>query len=1137
MTEFAATEVGAEDSSHSNNIVLTKLRQFPFQDSSLVTRVCISPDSQILAVSVSSADSDSQELFLLYHSPPDVTTCQTPSLEAPAVMKSLAVCSAHSHLWLTPSGPASWCRGRNILVVLTTPGSDASLLWIEVAVGSDQGLSLLTLSSLSFSDLRELLARDERSAPILSTHSMCADQLSIRLLECKHDDLLLAADPCFLLVLSISSDVPTDPELPSSQDSPHISTLLPLLPPTEPLPSLPLDSPLPPGTLSAVNIRAPILLLLYTSGIIRLYRLPSGAPVGALSLPLYLQCCLSEDTEPGEADCLSPPYLCCSAHPHLEYIAIANKDNYVIVLYIRRYLAMFPSHLNFSLAGQQPPVPQGGQGSVGPLQSEESLLREARSSQTPRVSPLWRRRLRQLRERPPVPSSSEKTAPDNPFSSNFSHEILSPAPPDCCCWFSSPPPTDGLRVLAISCDTSAITLHYTASDVTLSHIAVFHLTTGERHHTPLSLPALPIHTHGQASDRLLLLLQAGWEVCPVAGLSRQALLAGVLAHCDAAAAELLCQSNSWQQSLLPLSVLRESLAHRQLDTVCFYLRMRRTREGELELVAAAGDEWNGLDSMQQTIETLYGALRGSDKDSYEAQFSSQVLHLSHKFLLFLLVRLCSGQEAAQESVARELARFRQFMQTDNTTPGPLDGGEFPPDRQEPPEPPTPVEWRHMRKSDIIRDALDKHSLPLAQGYLLARLEDQAESLSGPDKPSDLSRRSSEISWRGVRQLVLHLAYQCLGREDVSRCEQRLSVVGPSVPDMLRHLAMHTTSRSVRSSLFSELRSRGDLDTQQQDLFEFLHALEHTYPSHCYKQSLSFLKKSHKDAPSPTDFPAFPPSRDMPPVSSLSDQWRTGELEDLCPESFGASKPLTPAQPPAKRNAHYFVGAYSWLEGLGAQGRELLLAEGFFLKNELELEQCSLLLSPHAPVLLYTVSQLGLRAAGHAATLPPSAPVDTLLKQAASATPATRRLLRRSLTAAGLAPSPPSDTPSLLATVRQEASEACLLLSQSPSLRGAGGQLEGLLSELSRHAAAEGCASYLSLSLEDLRGQQEAAVRGFMSRVCEEGAERVPVWIKMLVLSKQLSALDSKEPAFRAAIFQYSLCNARYVLLLLLLYIR
>ena len=1156
MTEVATTDFGVGDSPDLNNIVLTKLRQFPFQDASLVTRVCISPDSQILAVSVSCEDRDTQELFLLYHTPSDTSTCHTPSFEPPASMRSLAVCNAHSHLWLTASGPGSWCRGRNILVVLTAAGPDASLLWIEVTAGPDQGLTLLTLFSLSFPDLRALIAEDKRSAAVLS---VSVEQLSIRLIECKHEEVLLVADPCCLLLVSVSSEQQTDSELPSSQNSPRLSSLLPLHPHIDPCPHPPLDTPVVPGTLCSVNIRGPILLLLYTSGLIHLYRLPSGATLGTLSLSDYLQCSLSEDTDPGESDCLSPPYVCFSTHPHLEYIAVANQDNYVIVLYLRRYVALFPSHLNLNLAGLQTPItPDSIETPVSHL-LEDTLLRESHS-QTARLcsdSPLWKRRLRRLRghasysategildtrHTPPISphvgdnNTHEQNLPDNPFSSNFTHEI--PSPPCLgCTWFSSPPATDRLRVLAISCDCTAVTLHYTADDVTLSHISVFSLETGERRSTELSRPSLPIHTHSHTSDRLLLVLQEGWELCPVAGLSRQSLLAGILAHCDAAAAELLCQNNGWQQSLLPLSVLRESLAHRQLDSVCFYLRMRRTRDGELELVGGTGsEERNGLpmplDSIKLTIDTLYGTLRGSTKDSYEAQFSSQVLHLSHKFVLFLLVRLCSGSaedRQQEDSIARELARFRQFMQTDNITPGICDGTDFPPDRQEVLEPLTPVEWRHMRKSDIIRDALDRQSLPLAQSYLHSRLEEQMQSHGGPDKPLDLMRRSAEISWGGVRQLVLHLAYQCLGREDLSRCEQRLSVVGPSVPDMLRYLATHTTSRPVRSSLFSELRTRGSIDAKQQELFEFLQALEHTYASPSYKQTLSFLKKSSKEEAKPSDFPSYPAFKDMPPAASLSDQWSPGELEDLCPEFFGASKPLLPSQSPDKRNSHYFAGSYTWLWGVGQRERDLLLMEGFYLKKEHHSQQCKLLLSPHAPVLLYTASQLGLRAATHVATLANSDSVDLLLEEAASATRATRRLLRTALTASGVAPVPPAEPQVLLAKVFQEASEGGLLLSKTPSLRGAEGALEGFLLELSRYSAAEGSASFLSLSLEDLRAGYKLPVTGFMSRLSREGEDqvRVPVWIKMLVLSKQLTAVDSKDPAFNAALFQYSLSNARY----------
>ena len=1152
MTEVAATDIGVEES----HLVLTKLRQFSFQDTSLVTRVCISPDSQILAVSVSSEDRTSQELLLLYHASPDTAACRTPSIEVPASMKSLAVCSAHSHLWLTPSGPASWCRDRNILVVLTAPGPDASLLWIEVSAGSDQGLSLLTLSSLSFPDLRTLIAEDKRSLPILSADSVSVDQLEIRLVDCKHDEVLLIADPSIILLISISSDQ-TDLELPSSQTSPLLSTLLPLRLQSPSCPPQSLNTPpVAPGTLSGVSIRGPILLLLYTSGIISLHRLPSGSNLGTLSLPDYLQCCLSEETEPGEADCLSPPYVCFSAHPHLEYIAVSNRENYVIILYLRRYVALFPSHLNLALAGQQSPAAAEAQAAPAAEQREESLLRESRCQSRLSESPLWKRRLKRLRGAHPAPNplletsdtpdtrlappldssreSREQNPPDNPFSSNFTHEIPSP-PCRGCTWFSSPPATRGLCVLAISCDSSSITLHYSPADVTLSHISVFYLATGERHSAELSPPSLPIHTHSNSSDRLLLLLQEGWEVCPVAGLSRQSLLAGTLAHCDAAAAELLCQHNGWQQSLLPLSVLRESLAHRQLDSVCFYLRMRRTREGELELVGGTGrEEKNGLpmslDSIKLTIDILYGALRGASKDSYEAQFSSQVLHLSHKFLLFLLVRLCASAAGQQEDcIARELARFRQFMQTDSATPGVCEGTEFPPDRHEASEPPTPVEWRHMRKSDIIRDALDKQNLPLAQGYLHSRLEEQ-------DKPLDRRRRSADISWGGVRQLVLHLAYQCLGREDLSRCEQRLSVVGPSVPDMLCHLATHTTSRSVRASLFGELRARGDIDPEQQELFELLQALEHIYASHSYKQTLSFLKKSDKGAPTPGDFSALPAFRDMPPASALSEQWRTGELEELCPEFFGASKPLAPAQPPGKRDFHYFAGSISWLRGLRQQEKDLLLMEGFYLKREHSSEQCQLLLPPHAPALLYTASQLGLRAARHVATLASSDSVELLLETAASATRATRRLLRRALSSAGLSPRPPADTPVLLATVFRKASEGPLLLSRIPSLMGAEGALEGLLLELCRYAATEGCASFLSLSLADLSAGYELPVKRFLSRVCQEGEDqiRVPVWIQMLVLSKRLTALDSRDPAFNAALFQYSLSNARYIQSALLL---
>ncbi|KAI6651518.1 Spatacsin-like isoform X3 [Oopsacas minuta] len=1175
-------EFGLEAVTTLNNLVLTKLRQFSFPETSKVTRVCVSPDSKILAVTVCSEEY--QELILLYHPIPDPSTCTTPSFDSPTYLESLTVCKVVTHLWLTPNDPNSWCRDRNILVVLTAAESDASILWIEVSAGTEQGVTLLTLFSLSLPDLRTMISEDKRSAPTLSTHPILVDQLSIRLLDCKHDEVLLVADPCFFLLLSISSDIQTDTEsFPSSLTSPILSTLLPLQPLTDIKQSfISLDTNVHPhalGTLSSVNIRGPIMLLLYSNGYILLHRIPSGDIIGTITISEYLQCCISEDTGPGESESLSPPYTCISTHPHIEYIAVANKDNYVIVIYLRRYLMLFPSHLNLNVVVQTSNVSIAGQDTPTsvPTQQEDELLKisQTRSNRFSSDSPLWSRRLKRLRKYSILPSSSdsntvdskhspscssphpkdsnhrlEAQSSDNPFSSNFTHEIPSPSC-DGCTWFSSPPSAEQQRVLAISCESDLITLHYTNDDVRISYICVFNLETGERRFSELSQLSLPIYTYSHASDKLLLLLQDGWGVCPVVGLSRQSLLAGILAHCDASAAELLCQHNGWQQSLLPVSVLRESLAHRQLDSVCFYLRMRRTREGELELVGGTGgEERNGLpmsfDSIKQSIDTLYGTLRGSTKDSYEAQFSSQVLHLSHKFVLFLLIRFSNNLKDEQldinaDYIASELAKFRQFMRVDNVTPGNCEKFEFVSDGNsevtEGTGPPTPVEWRHMRKSDIIRDALDRQCLPLVQSYLHSRLEEQVQSQGGADKatsPLDLRYRSAEISWYGIRQLVLHLAYQCMGREDLSTCKQRLAVVGRSVPDMLRYIATHTSNRFIRGSLYNELKSSGTLGAAELDLFEFLQVLEHTYPSSSYKQTLSYIKKSSSKLPA---FPEYPTFRDMPPSSSLTDLKRTGELDELCPEYFGANKPILSSQSAGKRDSYYFSGSYMWVIAESARDRDLLLMEGFLLKNEHHTQQCSHLLSSHTLLLLYTSSQMGMRAAKQVSSLVKdsqlladlSDSVDILLGEATRATRSTQRLLSTALTSSGVAPSPPTDTPLLTARVFQESSEAHILLSQSPSLKQAEESMDGFMLELSNFAAAEGCASFLCLSIEDLNSSYPVHVSRFMSRVNQENEEKFPVWIKMLALSKQLGSANRTHTEFNRFLFQYSIANARYVL--------
>ena len=1181
-------DVGVEDSPTLNNLVLTKLCQYAFPGSSEVTRVCVSPDSQILAVTISSAEN--QELFLLYHPLSDPSTCSTPLFESHARLESLAVCKASSHLWLTPSDPNSWCRDRNILVVLTAADSDASLLWIEVSVDREQGLKLLTLSSLSIPDLRTLISEDTRSPSILSTHPTPLDQLSIQLYHCKHDQVLLIADPLFILLVSISSMEQTQVEsFPSSLSSPILSTLLPLQPSLDrSLPSTPLDMTLRPsqtlGSLCGVNIRGPILLSMYSNGLILLHRIPSGREIGTITVSDYLQCCVDEETDPGESECLSPPYTSFSTHPHIEYIAVANKENYVILIYLRRYIASFPSHLNLNLITQTSHTVIAGQDTPTPAPShlEEELLKisHTRPSKFSSDSPLWNRRLRQLKTRhidpPPQSNDSESrcsptydhlpnSSPrpkehltdlssqpptDNPFSSNFTDYIPSPSC-DGCTWFSSPVCVDHLRVLSISCQSDLITLHYTEDDVSTSHICVFNLQTGERCSSEFSQPSLPIHTHSHASDKLLLLLQDGWGVCPVVGLSRQNLLAGILSHCDASAAERLCENNGWQQSLLPVSILRESLAHRQLDSVCFYLRMRRTHEGELELVGGTGEEGNNglpmpLDSIRQSIDTLYGNLRGSTKDSYEAQFSSQVLHLSHKFILFLLMRFSNNSthdhtDINTDYIASELAKLRQFMQVDMVTPGVCEKYEFvhqgrKDDVVEGPDPPTPAEWRHMRKSDIIRDALDKQCLPLAQSYLHSRLEEQIQSQGGSDKTStsqDLRYKPSDISWKGIRQLVLHLAYQCLGREDLSTCEQRLAVVGPSVPGMLRYLATHTTSRFVRSSLLNELKASGALTEEELDLFEFIQVLEHTYPSSSYKLSLNYVKKCYKSSPVPATFPEYPTFRDMPPPSSLTGMFQKGELDELCPEYFGSNKPLLSSQSASKRDAHYFTGSYMWLRGEDVHNRDLLLMEGFYLRNDHHSQQCSHLLSPHTLVYFYTNLQLGLKAASQVSTLvKESQPLtavslNVLLEEMKRVTHSTRRLVSTALTSSGIAPPPPADTSQLTARVFREASQAHILFSQSPSLKLAEETMDGFLSELSNFSAAEGCASFLSISLDDLNASYPLSVSRYVTRITsDQGDEsKFPVWIRMLGLSKQLSSTKSE---FNTFMFQYSIYNARYV---------
>ena len=165
-----------------------------------------------------------------------------------------------------------------------------------------------------------------------------------------------------------------------------------------------------------------------------------------------------------------------------------SQENYVIILYLRRYVALFPSNLNLALAGQQSPADAEGQPAPAEEKREESLLRESRCQSRVSESPLWKRRLKRLR---------------------WAHSAPAPL------W---KPPT-----------------RRTPADVTLSHVSVFYLATGERHSAELSPPSLPIHTHSHSSDRC----RRAWEVGPVAGLSRQSLLADTLAHCDAAACSAL----------------------------------------------------------------------------------------------------------------------------------------------------------------------------------------------------------------------------------------------------------------------------------------------------------------------------------------------------------------------------------------------------------------------------------------------------------------------------------------------------------------------------------------------------------------------------------------------------------------------
>ncbi|XP_064396222.1 spatacsin-like isoform X6 [Halichondria panicea] len=438
------------------------------------------------------------------------------------------------------------------------------------------------------------------------------------------------------------------------------------------------------------------------------------------------------------------------------------------------------------------------------------------------------------------------------------------------------------------------------------------------------------------SDQLLYLANSQMLAVTTFDLSQEEFIAKVLMYGSASVAEELCHLNRWDKCSLPVNALETALELRQLDTLAFFLRSRDTgsSEGDGGTQTPTDETTPTLpplppEQLDTVVQLLIGAIRRNYVEEHYCQFASQLLLMTLGFLT-RIIRTQVILEAEEGKTETEHATGGESVVEENSTMfGPsvslmdLTGyidqlRAFLPKAEKSnlstgsagvvgkgAGPMTYVDqalvkaWDKMSTKEVIKDALLKSSLPLAQTYLVHTrtsgndktdgrgftMDSSGFGLSGAVE--DQTVRDGEGHYDGslshMTTVAMGFVVEALDRRDLHTATSLLMQTGTPVAAGLKHICFHTVSRSLRDYLAEELLASSWLLPTEIQALDYLHTLEALYPLQSYDHAHSLYSKHHprKMTFQPTALPAMPGIVSRPtPIPTV------GNLQDVYPETFG-----------------------------------------------------------------------------------------------------------------------------------------------------------------------------------------------------------------------------------------------------------
>ncbi|XP_038076708.1 spatacsin-like [Patiria miniata] len=437
-----------------------------------------------------------------------------------------------------------------------------------------------------------------------------------------------------------------------------------------------------------------------------------------------------------------------------------------------------------------------------------------------------------------------------------------------------------------------------------------------------------------------LLLSNGSIEALAYGVDQETLVNKLMIYSSASLAETVCHLNHWDHYSIPIHALEIGLKQRQLDTVAFFLKSREnvfrycpspSSPARMGSPRTPSPPTADQTQLWPALDLLMASIRAHAREHQSRQYALQLLNLTLAYVNRLVQNASETAALLRSRGEDELGIMEGLNLTEEVLEGALQRlqgyvrdmwvylkgcpkwigakqeKEVPVNKDEVDSGPRDLfllegqiaekqikKWRKMQQEEVIKDAILKRCLPLAQAYLC--------SCHGG---SGVKVQMSDLIEQG-----LHLMLNSLLNADLKTATKMLQHMGYDVNAQLKKMCLYTANHNLRNFLIDHLSQSGQFTPEEEGMITFIHQLEHLYTCQSFERAKALALESGKRTWAGI----------VPPKQSLN-FWAQNFMETRLQRGE-----LVNCEPPNCENFHYAHIVLEWVRTWDQELRERVLLD-------------------------------------------------------------------------------------------------------------------------------------------------------------------------------------------------------------------